>query len=235
MTTKERIFSIFLIFLCFGALFLSFLKIRGEIYKPFFQFSPRKREKSSLEQIPTLKNKDTDQDGLSDFEEVYIYKTSSYLEDTDGDGYSDKTEVENKTDPLCPEGQACQGRIESPETETSSPGINNSEVPQDEVSLEEIRQMLSKAGIDKETLEKIDDQTLKELYQETIKETGINPKEIMNLGMKAKDLKMNASEIRKLLIDSGIEENLLNQVDDKTLEKMFLQAIGDNLGKQEID
>jgi len=229
MTTKERIFSIFLIFLCFAALSFSFLKIRGEIRKPFFRFSPKKREKSSLEQILTLKNKDTDQDGLSDSEETYIYKTSPYLEDTDGDGYSDKTEVENKTDPLCPAGQVCQGRIESSETGASGSGIGNSEILQEEASLEEIRQMLSKTGIDKETLEKIDDQTLKELYQETIKETGINPKEVMNLGMKAKDLKMSAGEIRKFLVESGIEEDLLNQVDDKTLEKMFLQAVRDNL------
>ncbi len=233
MTTKERIFSIFLIFLCFVALFFSFLKIKGEIRKPFFQFLPRKKEKSSLEQILTLKNKDTDQDGLSDFEEIHIYKTSSYLEDSDGDSYSDKTEIENKTDPLCPMGQSCGKRVESFETEAKNPEpeIENPEIFQEEVSLEEIHQMLGKAGIDKETLDKIDDQVLKDLYQETIKETGINPKEIMDLGMKAKDLKMSTSEIRKLLIDSGIEEDLLNQIDDKTLEKMFLQAIKDNLAE----
>jgi hypothetical protein len=33
-----------------------------------------------------LKTKDTDGDGLSDWDEIHVYKTSPYLEDTDGDG-----------------------------------------------------------------------------------------------------------------------------------------------------
>ena len=43
---------------------------------------------------------DTDRDGLSDGDEVYIYFTDPTLDDTDGDGNLDGDEIINGTDPL---------------------------------------------------------------------------------------------------------------------------------------
>jgi hypothetical protein len=54
-------------------------------------------------------NKDTDGDGLLDYDEFNTYKTSPYLEDTDSDGLLDGVEVKNGTDPNCPVGQDCYG------------------------------------------------------------------------------------------------------------------------------
>jgi len=45
---------------------------------------------------------DTDTDGLSDGDEVLIWKTDPLNPDTDGDGYSDGTEVRNSYNPLGP-------------------------------------------------------------------------------------------------------------------------------------
>jgi hypothetical protein len=47
-----------------------------------------------------LEYMDTDDDGLTDWEELYIYKTNPYNPDTDGDGYSDGDEVKNGYNPL---------------------------------------------------------------------------------------------------------------------------------------
>ena len=44
--------------------------------------------------------KDTDADGLDDWEEVNTYKTNPTLADTDGDGAPDKREIELEFDPL---------------------------------------------------------------------------------------------------------------------------------------
>ncbi|MCB9802895.1 hypothetical protein H6761_02655 [Candidatus Nomurabacteria bacterium] len=57
--------------------------------------------------IEDLKKKDTDGDGLTDFQEIYQYNTSIFLEDTDSDGYSDFEEVSSANDPLCPNGEDC--------------------------------------------------------------------------------------------------------------------------------
>jgi hypothetical protein len=42
---------------------------------------------------------DTDFDGLSDFEEVYIYRTNPNSADSDVDGFSDKDEINNGYNP----------------------------------------------------------------------------------------------------------------------------------------
>lgn len=54
-----------------------------------------------------LKNKDTDQDGLSDYDELNVYKTSPYLNDSDSDGINDRDEIQKGSDPNCPTGQTC--------------------------------------------------------------------------------------------------------------------------------
>ena len=47
--------------------------------------------------------KDSDEDGLTDADEVNIYGTNPALADTDGDGFPDKVEIYTlKTDPLEP-------------------------------------------------------------------------------------------------------------------------------------
>ena len=54
-----------------------------------------------------LRAKDTDKDGLNDYDELNIYNTSPYLEDSDSDGFSDKQEIDSENDPNCPVGRDC--------------------------------------------------------------------------------------------------------------------------------
>ncbi|MFA4833261.1 MAG: hypothetical protein WC619_00255 [Patescibacteria group bacterium] len=49
-----------------------------------------------------INNTDTDSDGLFDREEVRVYKTNPLVADTDGDGYSDGDEVKNGYNPAGP-------------------------------------------------------------------------------------------------------------------------------------
>lgn len=46
-----------------------------------------------------LKKMDSDNDGLSDYDEIYIYHTDPHNPDSDGDGYSDGHEVQHGYDP----------------------------------------------------------------------------------------------------------------------------------------
>lgn len=55
-------------------------------------------QKRSLE-MERQKARDTDSDGLSDYDELYVYGTSPYLRDTDGDGFFDLSEIESGNDP----------------------------------------------------------------------------------------------------------------------------------------
>lgn len=58
-------------------------------------------------QIEEQKKTDTDEDGLVDYDELYVYKTSPYLSDSDSDGFDDKTEIFSNHNPNCPEGKDC--------------------------------------------------------------------------------------------------------------------------------
>ncbi len=134
--------------------------------------------------VEEQKNTDTDKDGLNDFDELYIYKTSPYLEDTDSDGYKDKEEIETSHNPNCPFGESCQNG--SPTTNsninTNTPPANTNASTNtagselDLTQLEsltpaQIREALLETGsITKEQLDQIDDATLIQLYQEAVKE-----------------------------------------------------------------
>jgi hypothetical protein len=66
-----------------------------------------------------LKAKDTDGDGLSDYDEINIYHTNPYLADSDGDGINDGQEIKNGTDPNCPTGQQCTNTTSSSSSPSS--------------------------------------------------------------------------------------------------------------------
>ena len=45
---------------------------------------------------------DADKDGLTNYEEIFKYKTNPLVADTDGDGYNDKAEIEAGYNPNGP-------------------------------------------------------------------------------------------------------------------------------------
>jgi hypothetical protein len=117
--------------------------------------------------------KDTDGDGLSDYDEINVYKTSPYLEDSDSDGILDKQEILQGTDPNCPTGQVCnvQEAPASSEAPTATSTILNegtvdTSAPSTEVTPELLRQILLQNGYDKATLDKISDADIMKSYEE---------------------------------------------------------------------
>ncbi len=142
------------------------------------------------QQDEALKSADTDKDGLSDYDELNLYNTSPFLEDSDSDGVLDKVEVERGQDPNCPIGKDCSGsilvnpvatptgsdaavvnaNINSPiatdsNNESSSP--TTATLPSDATSL---RQVLLESGMDQTMLDQFSDQELLDAYQEAIKQ-----------------------------------------------------------------
>ncbi len=64
-------------------------------------------EKES-EELRLAKEKDTDGDTISDYDELQVFKTSPYLMDSDSDGIDDQTEIASGDNPSCPRGGACE-------------------------------------------------------------------------------------------------------------------------------
>ncbi len=127
--------------------------------------------------LEEMRLSDTDGDGLSDFDEMYIYSTSMYLVDSDSDGYDDKLEIEGGYDPNCPKGMDCRRAAssgdETPDGTTDSPGGDElQDEAKDQLSNltpDEIRQLLLASGqISAEELDKIDDATLMSVMEEIL-------------------------------------------------------------------
>lgn len=174
-------------------------QLRNNIYGPF-------NGKTSGKQIATqsqnsgeaLKNKDTDGDGLSDYDELNIYSTSPYLADTDSDGFKDAEEIKNNADPNCPAGQTCVGGpldnaasstpgaaddtlntllnqfgatnpANQPASANISADLNSDQLNAlKNIDAVSLRQLLLQSGMPKETLDKISDADLMRSYQETL-------------------------------------------------------------------
>lgn len=151
-------------------------------------------EKSSEDSEESLRSKDTDNDGLSDWDELYFYNTSPYLEDSDSDGFTDKEEVDNDKDPNCPAGRDCYGEeiIESKE------GVA---VDKDSSSL---NSLLNQFGVKDDFSSTAENQQIGSLF----------PPE------------MPADDLRKMLIEYGMDKKMLDQLSDEQLLESYKEVLG---------
>ena len=186
-----------------AAIFFGFWKINDSIYAPFYVGEKIENEEISLDKNSSnctgsycvseieSKSKDSDFDGLNDWEEVNIYQTSPYIEDTDGDGINDKEEIANKTNPNCPEGSDCDNNLidyygenslnrSMSELQFIEENIYAELEEKDQSDLENIlsggvspdalRQLLISGGLDEEVVEAFSDKELTDLYTEILEE-----------------------------------------------------------------
>lgn len=93
------------------ALSVSSLKKSTEQYNALFA-----KNNTDLE----LRKKDTDRDGLNDYSELKIYRTSPYLPDSDSDGMTDALEIAQGQDPTCHKGVVCLSSLNSDRASTST-------------------------------------------------------------------------------------------------------------------
>ncbi len=129
-----------------------------------------------------LRTQDTDGDGLSDWDELNIYLTSPYIEDSDSDGFSDKQEIDNDKDPNCPSGRDCYGQNDFIEEKPKIKVDNIPNIPNMPSSNEQIQNILQgtsdasslrkmlidKNVMDEKMLNQISDEDLMKIYQETL-------------------------------------------------------------------
>jgi hypothetical protein len=196
-TLMQKIVVAFLLITALGTLIFGFKHLRDQIAKPFKIKEPEKNiaEEQKNSEILDQQNKDTDKDGLNDYEELNIYQTSPYLADSDSDGIDDKKEIDLGKNPNCPEGENCGSSNISgviPEgVKEAEPQTNNifdlnniptdlskipnlptdiadiSQLPTD-LSATEIREIIKQSDVPVEVLDKISDEQLIELYKKTL-------------------------------------------------------------------
>jgi len=164
-------------------------QMSAHINRPFnYKLASSGADTSQEDYNKLLKNTDTDHDGLSDYDEIYTYKTSPYLDDTDSDSLSDKKETDNGTNPNCPQGKDCSAVIDTTAAMTITASgasvsvdslTNLDSTGADETALQNVlngtsdaatlRQLLISGGASAEELNQISDTDLMKNYQELLR------------------------------------------------------------------
>lgn len=162
-------------------------QIRAQINRPFDYGRGTTAEltASSTDFVAVLKGRDTDGDGLSDYDEIYVYFTSPYLEDSDSDGMNDFEEVRSGRDPNCPQGQNCSEPAFSASQPAAGlvepiPGLAGDDLDEDylqralsgQADAAMLRQLLLAGGASQEELDLISDEELMRSYRETLTNQG---------------------------------------------------------------
>lgn len=227
---------IFFGFLFFGviALFLAFYQLRYNLRAPFFIDLSGEGDKELAQKqddIFILQKKDTDKDGLSDYDELYVYHTSPYLEDSDSDGFNDKGEIDSNNDPNCPKGKDCNIYM-SDNIASSSPALQdiyddliNAGQVSEQVDARALRQYLLEQGIPSDVLDLLSDEELLNEYANAA--NGASPAAGTENASTDKEqlMDLSADEIRDVLKSKGIDEKILNGIDDATLKKDFVDTL----------
>lgn len=210
-----------ILFFGLAAIVLGFLQFRYHLTSYFIQGDSQiSLDRSTINNpddpdLLGLRQKDTDLDGLSDYDELYIYGSSPYLKDSDSDGVSDPDEIAAGTDPSCKTGEDCFGTFIG--SDISNPQLDNL-LLQGQVPGVQIRELLIKAGFSEEELKDFSNAELQQLYQQVLIDTdgGINqsPNTISAPGS-IEDL--TPDEIRVLLEAEGIDRSTLDDITDAEL------------------
>lgn len=179
-TSEQKIgFGLLLIF-AVVSVSLGVLQIRNRLYEPFaLNSNVPAGLREEVNTVEALRFRDTDFDGLSDFDELYLHSTSPYLADTDSDGLNDQAEIQAGSDPLCPKDEQCE--TEEQPIETDNLGISSSTFGlEEEIDIDYsqflndpayIRQLLIENGVKKEIVDKMSDQAILAMMQQVLLST----------------------------------------------------------------
>lgn len=196
--------------------------------------------------LASLQSADSDQDGLTDFEELYVRGTSPYLQDTDSDGVTDFDEIAKGTNPNCPEGDDClQERVGGEEIVSdaqraldglsSGNSSTSTSIETGTATPEEIRAFLLNNGVSQEQINEISDDQLVEVYQQVIEDQQAGATSSGNIEQQINELRsMNTEQRKAYLLQSGVSQTDLDEMTDDELNQAFDAAIDSTVQQLQV-
>jgi hypothetical protein len=229
------------LFFGFGGALVGLAQVRSNIFT-----KPEVVENSALKlavngninaDLLGLSKKDTDQDELSDYDELYLYGTSPYLPDSDSDGVSDKREIATGADPTCGKNGSCFRSLSGVlGAETNQDKTKNQSLYIDSQSqLQQLRKALSLSGMSEDELQKLNDEQLIAAYQAALKESATDTSGSAGITVQGVgDLQnLTPDQIRSVLRTAGISDDILQRVSDEDLVELMKQVTSPSSTDQE--
>lgn len=213
---NQKIAAVFLAVFAFLTITFWFVQLKKTLDLNavlFKQAEEKKAEKSLAAGGEDDRSKDSDKDGLSDWDELNLYKTSPYLEDSDGDGLFDKAEIDAGGDPNCPLGKDCAsgailGGDEALVEEAAGDETSNVSLPESGLGLDLSASLATSSAETANSGETAaDSQDMEALLQGTV----------------------DPATLRQMLISYGMSQDVLDKISDEQLMASFK----DILSKQE--
>jgi len=223
--------------------------------KPQSEIEQTVKNNSDLSDVDVedLKKRDTDNDGLTDFEEIYIYETSAYLADSDSDGDDDLAEIKVGQDPTCAKGVNCFSGAQE-ESTIQEEGLAAD--PLLNITAENLRILLVKSKQIKEAdLVSIPDDELLTMFHQMINDNSdlaeqlriVLVQQMNNAKMEQQDFataenqpevtdlqNLSIEQIKKnLLANTDLTEADLAKVDDEALRQLYLEALAQVKAKKD--
>ncbi|MFH1171872.1 MAG: hypothetical protein V1778_05045 [bacterium] len=254
---ERRLFVVLCVF-GVAALFFGFFQIVNSIRGPFA--FPKNANETTLSEtgstISSLKKKDTDNDGLSDFDELYVYHTSPYLADSDSDSSSDQQEVFGGTDPNCPQGQNCSalagvnvsGTNENVNEDTNStlPLEGNTNAASAEtnasttlpsgLSIDDLRLALKNAGAPETTINGMSDAELLDLYQQVVGPSGMTTNTTTNASATTNGSTTNSATISSNAnLPATLDESTMQNLTPAQIRQLLIQGGADAATINQVD
>lgn len=184
-----------------------------------------------------LRLKDTDNDGLNDYDELNVYMTSPYLDDTDSDGFKDGEEIANGNNPNCAAGAECES-AEQP-VDLSTVGMS---VVQEKDLLEmlgkteanlfltmsdvsEIRNIFVELGYDKNKLDAFSDEDVYKMYLAAQEAYSKNKKNTESSNSSDSFSVEEIQSIRAAYEKAGYKKDDLDKISDEDLMSAYRSAL----------
>jgi len=202
----------------FASLLMAGWIVRNRIFSPF-TIDTKELESFNLTTETTnldeLKTKDTDQDGLTDYDEIYLYGTSPYIQDSDSDGLADAVEVKAGSDPNCSEGEQCTGiRLVAANTKLSDllPQFSPTDESLKELTLNEFRKLLIDQGMTPTDVAAIPDEALLIAIDAIV---STDPPDELDISQ------LDDQAIRDFMIQAGLNEDEVNRIPPDELRELI--------------
>lgn len=185
-------------------------------------------------ELLVMQTKDTDGDGLTDYDEINKYQTSPYLADSDSDGVDDKTEVMRGTNPNCPEGQQCfnvapAASATSPLDNTTPTLTSNTQSTGLSITPAYIRNLMTQNGVSAADLAQVTDEELMTEFQQFLKD---NPDLASSLSQQGVDVTaLSQASVTQPAVGSNPQPNVA-AVDLKSLNVTSVSDLKNLTGVQ---